>query len=161
MNSCISDERRLEVKSNKCKEEVKRLRQEQLMKALQFGDKFGRVLKICWWINQPLVQQIKRRNTSGVSGFFFHWTGGNCRPMGAEEWVLLWLSTPQNRLLSWSLLFASSYVLSIETFQREKSLRFQGYNSICKNKQALPLLVHLLKRFIYPEDIKSLPNEFM
>lgn len=46
MNPCISDERRLEVRGNKYKEEVKRLRQEKLMKALQFGDQFERVLKI-------------------------------------------------------------------------------------------------------------------
>lgn len=46
-------------------------------------------------------------------------------------------------------------------FSRKKSLRFQGYNSICKNKQALPLLVHLLRYFIYSKDLLSLPNEIM
>lgn len=53
VNSCISDERRLEVRCNKYKEEVERLRQEKLMEALQFGDQFERVLKILV-MNKPV-----------------------------------------------------------------------------------------------------------
>lgn len=120
-----------------------------------------RVSKICWWVNQSLVQQIKCRNTSCVSGLFFPWTMGYCHPMAAEKWVLFWLTSPQNHLLSWSLFFVCSYILSAETFQQGKNLWFQGHSSICKSKQALSLLVHLLRYFIYPEDFVSLANEFL
>lgn len=121
------------------------------------------VLKICWWINQSLVQQIKCRNTLCLCGLFFEWSVGYCHPMGAGKWILFWLTTPQNHLLSWSLVFVSSSVLSIKTDISAgwEPLISEGYGSICKSKQAVPLLVHLLRDFIYPEDFMSLPSEFM
>lgn len=130
--------------------------------SIQFGDQFERVLKV-WWINQSWVQQIKCRNTLTVSGLFFYWSVGYCHPMGAGKWILFWLTTPQKHLLSWSLVFVCSYILSAKTDSSAgwEPLISEGCSSICKSKQALPLLVHLLRDFIYPEDLMSLPNEFM
>lgn len=68
-----------------------------------------------------------------------------------------------NHLLSWSLVFVSSSILSIKTGISAgwEPLISEGYGSICKSKQAVPLLVHLLRDFIYPEDFMSLPSEFL